>query len=162
MTQTLRIAAIALLAILSVAPAAFGQTNFATVSTSDPDMAAAKQKARETLPGFLTLAKAPRPATEGFSIKVAIRDRGHTEFFWITPFEQKDGKFAGTINNKPRFVRNVSYGERITFGEADIADWLYMDNGQMKGNYTGCAIMKSEPAKQREAFLKRYGLECDL
>jgi hypothetical protein len=32
----------------------------------------------------------------------------------------------------------------------------------MKGNYTGCAIMKHEPAKLREAFKKRYGLECDL
>lgn len=162
MTQTLRIAAIALVAILSLATAAVAEKNFATVSTSDPDMAAAKQKARETLAGFLTLAKTPRSSTEGFSVKVGIHDRGHTEFFWITPFELKDGKFTGTINNKPRRVRNVSYGERITFGETDIADWLYMDAGRMKGNYTGCAVMKNEPAKQREAFLKRYGLECDL
>lgn len=158
----LRIAALAVIAVAASAPSALAQNNFATVSNDDPYMAIAKQKARETLPGFLALAKTPRPSTEGFSIKVGIRDRGHTEFFWITPFEQKDGKFSGVINNEPRNVRNVSYGERITFSEADIADWLYFDSGRMKGNYTGCAIMKHEPAKMRDAFKKRYGLECDL
>lgn len=161
MTRTLRFAAILALATATLATTAFAQSNFATVRRDDPAMAAAKQKARETLPGFLTLANAPRPSTDGFSVKVGIRDSGHTEFFWITPFEQKDGKFTGIISNEPRNVRNVSFGERITFTEAEIADWLYIEAGKMKGNYTGCAILKQEPAKQREAYKKRVGLDCD-
>jgi uncharacterized protein YegJ (DUF2314 family) len=160
MTDPLRLAVLALLAATTlVSPA---QSNFATVRTDDPVMAAAKQKARETLPGFLTLAKAPRPSTEGFSVKVGIRDRGHTEFFWITSFEHKDGRFSGTINNELRNVRNVRFGERITFTDTEIADWLYIDDGKMKSNYTGCAILKHEPAKQREAYKKRVGLDCDF
>jgi uncharacterized protein YegJ (DUF2314 family) len=132
------------------------------VPRNDPDMAAAMRKARATLPEFLALSRAPRPSTTGFSVKVAVHDGSNTEYFWITPFKEQDGRFNGSINNTPRVVKTVKFGQSFDFSEGEIVDWLYVDGGRMKGNYTVCVILKREPKEQAEAAKKRFGLECDL
>jgi uncharacterized protein YegJ (DUF2314 family) len=134
----------------------------AIVAKSDPVMAAAMGKARKTLPDFLELAAAPKPGMEGFAVKVAIREGDDAEYFWITPFTDKDGAFSGAINNTPRSVRSVKLGQTITFGQSEIVDWMYMDGNAMKGNYTACALLKSAPKQQQDEFKKRFGLDCDF
>jgi len=131
------------------------------VPKGDPDMEAAFRKARETLTDFLALARAPRPSIDNMAVKVAIRDRSETEYFWVSPFKEKDGAFVGRINNTPRSVRNVKLGQTITFQASDIVDWLYRENGKMFGNYTACALLKQVPPSERKAFAREYGLNCD-
>jgi uncharacterized protein YegJ (DUF2314 family) len=113
-------------------------------------MEAAFRQARETLKGFLELARAPRSSITSMAVKVAIHDRGETEYFWI-----------GAIDNRPRSVRNVKLGQTITFQTSDIVDWLYRENGKMFGNYTACALLKQVPPPERKAFAREYGLNCD-
>jgi uncharacterized protein YegJ (DUF2314 family) len=132
------------------------------VAKGDPDMTAAFGRARASLPQFFALAKDPPASMSGFSVKVGVRDGGQTEFFWIMPFERKDGKFSGQINNRPRTVRNVAFGQTIAFAESEIVDWMYMDGDKMKGSFTTCAILKKEPRKDADAMMKRYGLACDF
>ena len=128
---------------------------------NDPYMEEAMRKARATLADFLTLARAPRPSTSGFAVKVFIRDKDNVEYFWILPFREQDGGFSGRIDNTPRSVTNMKAGQSFAFSEREIVDWLYMDGGKMKGNYTACALLKREPG-QAAAFKARFGLECDL
>ena len=132
-----------------------------SVPKGDPDMEAAFRQARETLKGFLELARAPRPSITSMAVKVAVHDQSETEFFWISPFREKDGGFVGTIDNTPRSVRNVKLGQTITFQASDIVDWLYRENGNMFGNYTACALLKQVPPSERKAFAREYGLNCD-
>lgn len=127
----------------------------------DPDMEAAFRKARATLKEFLALARNPRPTITNYAVKIGISDRDQKEFFWISRFAQHDGQLVGRIDNTPRLVRNVREGERISFKESDVVDWLYRENGKMIGNYTACALIKKEPQQQAEAFKKEYGLSCD-
>jgi uncharacterized protein YegJ (DUF2314 family) len=134
----------------------------ALVSKNDPAMAAAMTKARATLPDFLKLAAAPPAKTEAFAVKVAIREGAHAEYFWILPFEPKGDAFTGKLNNAPRLVRNTKMGDALNFSKAEIVDWMYIDNGVMKGNHTACAVMKKATQKDRDAFKKRFGLDCDL
>ncbi len=138
----------------------------ALVPKNDPAMAAAMTKARATLPDFLKLAAAPPAKTDAFAVKVAIRDGAHVEYFWITPFEHKAGTsgkaFTGKLDNTPRLVRNTKMGDALNFSKAEIVDWMYIDNGVMKGNHTACAVMKKATQKDRDAFKKRFGLDCDL
>jgi uncharacterized protein YegJ (DUF2314 family) len=119
-------------------------------------------KARKTLPDFLIVAAAPKAGMEGFAVKVAIREGGNAEYFWITPFTSKDGTFSGEINNKPRLVRSVTLGQTITFGQSEIVDWMYMDGDKMKGNYTACALLKSASKQEAAEFKKSFGLGCDF
>jgi uncharacterized protein YegJ (DUF2314 family) len=134
----------------------------AVVERGDPVMAAAISKAKATLPDFLTLAEAPKPNMERFAVKVAIHDADKVEYFWIDPFAEDNGQFSGRINNMPRRVQTVKMGQTIAFDRQDIVDWMYKDNGRMKGNYTACAILKSAPKDDVEAFQKEFGLVCDF
>jgi uncharacterized protein YegJ (DUF2314 family) len=134
----------------------------AIVAKSDPAMAAAMSKARKTLPDFLSVAAAPKPGMEGFAVKVAIREGDKAEYFWITPFTDKDDEYSGAINNTPRLVRSVKLGQTITFHQPDIIDWMYMDGNTMKGNYTACALLKSASKQEQGEFKKRFGLNCDF
>ena len=120
----------------------------ATVADSDPAMAAAIRKARSTLADFLKLTATPRPGTDAFSLKVAVHEGERVEYFWITPFSNSGAQFSGEIDNTPRVVHSVKMGQSITFAQSDIVDWLYIENGMMKGNYTACALLKSALEKR--------------
>jgi uncharacterized protein YegJ (DUF2314 family) len=132
----------------------------ATVEKNDPDMAAAFRKARETLPEFLALARAPRPTANKLAVKIAIPAGDDDEYFWLTSFESRGDKYAGRINNTPRAAK-VKFGQVVEFSQAEIVDWLFMEGGKMHGNFTACALLKREPADQVEAMRKQYGLSCD-
>jgi uncharacterized protein YegJ (DUF2314 family) len=133
------------------------------IPAGDPDMAAAMQKARSTLPDFLALADAPRPSTSLFAVKVGIPAGEHlVEYFWIDSFTHANGRFSGKIDNEPDSAKNVKLGDTITFGEDQIVDWLYLENGRVRGNYTACVLFRREPREQAEAVIAKYGMDCKL
>jgi uncharacterized protein YegJ (DUF2314 family) len=134
----------------------------AIVANDDPTMAAAFRQARATLNDFLTIAAAPKPNMENFAVKVAVHDGDNNEYFWIDPFTNDNGRFSGRINNKPEMVHAVRMGQLISFSRDEIVDWMYMDGGKMKGNYTACALLKSAPKDEAEAFKERFGLRCEF
>jgi uncharacterized protein YegJ (DUF2314 family) len=128
---------------------------------ADPQMQRAFGRARASLDGFLTLAANPRAGAERFSVKVGIREGGTTEYFWIAPFRRSGDSFSGRLANTPRLVSNVRQGQTVTFSRSDIVDWMYLENGRMRGNFTACALLTREPEAQRAAFERQYGLSCD-
>jgi uncharacterized protein YegJ (DUF2314 family) len=134
----------------------------AIVATNDPVMAEAMRRARATLPDFLVLAAVPKPAMDSFAVKVAIHQGDDSEYFWIDPFTNTNGKFSGRINNKPDLIHSVKLGQIITFDQSEIVDWMYMDGDKMKGNYTACALLKAAPPGEVAEFKKRFGLDCDF
>ena len=131
-------------------------------SKNDPDMNAAMDAARATLPEFLALARAPRRDTRVFAIKVRITDGLHVEYFWLSPFAEQNGLFSGTVDNEPDTVKTVKLGEQITFTHNDIVDWTYVDGRGMRGNYTLCASFKRRPRPEAEALIAKYGMDCKL
>ena len=133
----------------------------ALVEKNDPVMAAAFRKARETLPEFLALARAPRPTASKLAVKIAIPAGDDDEYFWVSQFAPRGDKYGGHINNTPRSAKQVKFGQVVEFSEAEIVDWLYMEDGKMRGNFTACALLKREPADQAEAMRKEFGLSCD-
>ena len=132
------------------------------VTKEDPAMAAARNKARATLPQFLATARQPTPAMRNFALKVRVSDSNGVEYFWVTGFTANGGHFSGKIDNTPRMVRSVTAGQIIQFGEGEITDWMYMDGGRMKGNYTACALLQREPKDQQDAVKNRFGLNCEV
>jgi len=134
-----------------------------SILTGDADMTAAMKAARSTLQGFLALADAPRPSTSHFAVKIGIRaDESHVEYFWIGPFTHTNGRFSGKIDNEPDLAKNVKLGDTVTFGEDEIVDWLYLENGRMRGNYTACVLFRHEPREQALAAIAQYGMDCKL
>jgi uncharacterized protein YegJ (DUF2314 family) len=131
------------------------------IKAGDPSMNAARQKARVTLPEFLKVAQSPRCSQRNFAVKVGIEENSQTEYFWIAPFKLNGDMIIGNINNTPRLVKNVQNKQQITFHINDVSDWMYVENGKMKGNYSACVLLKNEPKEQADAFKKKFGLECE-
>lgn len=132
------------------------------LALNDPIMSAAMQSARESLPGFLALARHPGPTMERFAVKIALLGEGGPEFFWIYPFAHVGDRFIGQIGNTPLTLAGPKKGDTITFGKRDIVDWTYMDAGVMRGNYSARTILKAALPRDRAAFKRRFGLEFDF
>ena len=128
--------------------------------TDNPAMKQAFARARSELDGFLERARNPGSDERGFSVKIPVRQGGHTEYFWITPFRESGGRFQGTVSNRPDYVRNVRKGQTIMFSRADIVDWMYLKGSAMHGNYTTCALMVGRPAAEAAEFRSVFGLHC--
>jgi uncharacterized protein YegJ (DUF2314 family) len=132
------------------------------LALNDPLMSAATQSARESLPDFLAIAKRPGPGMDQFAVKIALLGDGGPEFFWIYPFAHVGDRFIGQINNTPLTPVGPKKGDTITFGRHDIVDWMYLDAGVMKGNYSARAILKTALPRDRAAFKRRLGLNFDF
>jgi uncharacterized protein YegJ (DUF2314 family) len=132
------------------------------LALNDPVMSAAIQSARESLPGFLALARRPDSAMERFAVKIALLGDGGPEFFWIHPFAYVGDRFIGQIGNTPLTLAGPKKGDTIAFGKRDIIDWMYMDAGAINGNYSARAILKTALPRDRAAFKRRFGLEFDF
>jgi uncharacterized protein YegJ (DUF2314 family) len=109
------------------------------LAMKDPLMAVAIHSARKTLPKFLALVKHPSPTMDSFAVTIAVPGGNGAEFFLIHPFALVDERFVGQINNTPCSIVNLKMGEPITFIKNEIVDWMYMDAGTMKGNYSARA-----------------------
>jgi uncharacterized protein YegJ (DUF2314 family) len=132
------------------------------LALNDPIMSAAMQSARESLSGFLALARHPGPTMERFAVKIALLGDGGPEFFWIYPFAYVGDRFIGQIGNTPLTFVGLKKGDTLAFGKRDIVDWMYMDAGVMKGNYSARAILKAALPRDHAAFKRRFGLESDF
>ena len=120
------------------------------VSSDDAEMNAAIATARSKLPEFWKTFDKPGQGEKDFSLKVKITDDNGTEYFWVIPVEKKGGKIYGTINNDPDIVKSVKLGQRIEVREDAVADWLFMRNGKMVGNYTLRPLLKQMPTEEAD------------
>lgn len=160
----------ALLALLMMTPA-FCQSlddharkdEIVFMQDEEPAMRDAFQKAKATLDDFLKKAKNPPAGTDGYAIKVGVRDGEDTEYFWLNELKFTGSTYAGRINNEPEIVENVSYGQMYSFTRDQIVDWMYMDNkkSRMMGNFTACALLTKESPDNVKKFKEQYGLLCD-
>ncbi len=111
-------------------------------------MAQAIVRARETLPMFFSLSEAPEAGQGGFALKVAITDGRETEHFWLKVIRRDKNGFVGTIDNTPRSVKNVKFGQRYKFPHKDISDWMYVQGGKIFGGYTIRVLVGMMPAAE--------------
>ena len=128
----------------------------------DPAMDKAFARARAGLDNFLRDAASSSSVNTGHAVKVRLADGDKREYFWVGDVRQAGQDFTGRLDNEPRNVKRVRYGERFRFPRADIVDWLYYDPlGRMRGSYTTCALMAKEDPKEVKALLERIRLSCD-
>jgi uncharacterized protein YegJ (DUF2314 family) len=121
----------------------------ATVKKGDPEMAAAISRARSRLPEFWKAFEAPA-GRDSFSVKVPITDGAGTEYFWLFDLSRAGERVFGTIGNRPTVVTSVRENQRIDVPQSEIADWMYMQDGKMHGNFTLRPLLRTLPPNQAE------------
>jgi uncharacterized protein YegJ (DUF2314 family) len=122
----------------------------------EQEMDAAIARARAETDLFL--GELAKKTGESHAVKAAIKDGQNTEYFWLTDLTYRDGQFEGTINNEPGMVKNVKLGQKWNVKKDEIADWLYLRDGKMYGNYTMRPLLKSMPAAEAAKFRAMFAV----
>ena len=123
---------------------------------SDPAMNAAIDKARATLPNFISALGEDNPSRELFGIKMKVQDEFGRAYVWIVDVKLEDDLFTGILVNTPRHVRTVKAGQTLQVSSSKISDWSYVENGKLVGGYTmrvGWDRLSSEEQKRQESKL---------
>lgn len=145
------------LAMCALSPAIAKDKTF-SYRPNDPEMAAAIAKARETIGAFWTAWAASSPGVEGFALKVAITEPGNdrTEHFWLIKVHKEAADLlSGIINNDPNHIKSVRMGQRYTFNQGMISDWMFVRNGKIVGAWTLRVILKRLPRDEAEYYRSR-------
>ncbi|NWJ42592.1 MAG: DUF2314 domain-containing protein [Geothrix sp.] len=139
-----------------------GEPDMAYVAPDDQAMNAAILKARSTLSTFKqNLVKPPANATD-FSVKVAF-SYGPEKFehIWLSNPEFKDGQIYGSIGNEPVDLKNFKLGQRVSANESAISDWMFLENGLLRGGFTLRVLLDKLPPSERAAQLNSMRLRLD-
>lgn len=151
-----RILAAALLAALAgpVAVPAQAQDPTYDYRTGDPEMGAAIDAARASLPRFRTDFRERRG--ESFVVKVAIPIKGADgrEHIWMSLDAIEGDSFVGRLANEPQRLAPLVKGSPYRAASSMISDWGYRRDGRMYGNYTTRVMLKRIPAEQAEGLRK--------
>jgi uncharacterized protein YegJ (DUF2314 family) len=141
--------------------------------SSIPAMARAHERSEKGLDAFLEKLSNPPPGTENYNVKLGFTDKAGdvalttdqmaqgVEFMWVDQIQRSGDHFTAILGDTPEYVHNIKPGERVEFEESDIFDWLYIDNGKVKGNYIACPLLLAGPKEQLEEYRVNYGIVCD-
>jgi len=147
--------------------------NVKTIAADDPAMARAHEKSEKGLDDFLEKLSNPPSGTENYNIKLGFTDKGkgvtiitdqvaqYVEFMWVDQIQRSGDHFTAILGDTPEDVHNIKRGDRVEFEKSDIFDWLYIENGKVKGNYTVCPLLLAGPKEQLEEYRVNYGIVCD-
>jgi len=146
--------------ILTIGPtqevAAQDRSPIVDVRTGDPEMNAAIERGRATLPTFWASYASPKPSETGHALKVRFSTRKGGEHIWVGEVKkQPDGTLTGVFANEPRDLPGKRAGDKVKFAEADISDWMFMRNGKIVGGETIKPTLKSLPKADADALRAR-------
>jgi uncharacterized protein YegJ (DUF2314 family) len=128
--------------------------NVVAYATANEALKAARQKARETLPRFVSLMKSGMNAT--FTIKFPLTQNGHTEHIWLQVGEMTDDAFIGHLANTPVNGTKYAIGQPMTVARADVEDWMVRTNDVIYGGYTARFQLKDVPTQQAKRLAAMF------
>lgn len=133
------------------------------VKSGDATMAAAIAKAQASLESFRAVLAAPPAGSKSFSVKVGFPwglkdDREH---IWLTEPKLEATTVTGTINNDPVDVTSLKLGQVVTAPLKDVSDWMYVENGVLRGGYTLRVLLDKMSAETRKKMLSEMGFRLD-
>lgn len=138
--------------LVALSAAAAAEDKVVAFSSEDANMNAAIAKARASLPQFWEKFAKPAANETDFGVKLGISDGTQTEHFWCSDI-QGDAKSATcAIANEPQLVFKVKMGERVTIEPVIISDWMYRQNGKIKGGETIRVIIPQLAPEEAEYY----------
>jgi uncharacterized protein YegJ (DUF2314 family) len=128
--------------------------NVVAYTTANEALAAARSKARDTLPRFVSLMKSGMKAT--FTVKFPLTQNGRTEHIWLQVTDVKDGAFIGLLANKPVNGTKYQIGQPMTVASGDVEDWMVRTSDAIYGGYTARYQIKDLPKPQPERLASMF------
>lgn len=118
-----------------------------TVDGEDPRLKAAVEEARRRYPEFVEAFKAG--AGEDFSVKAPVRAGDRKELIWVKVAGFEPTVIHGELANEPVSLGGLKLGDRVEIPVEDLADWVYLRDGEPVGLFTQAVILKIQEEKRR-------------
>jgi uncharacterized protein YegJ (DUF2314 family) len=134
------------------------ETNLYSTPANDSEMNKAIATARSTLLIFDSAYKSNKYDTSTFSLKVRFPTQTGAEHIWATSITLDDNDYYGLVDNLPELVTEIKEGQKIKINRDDISDWLYSDNGILRGGYTIRLIRNRMTKEERKQFDDQFQL----
>jgi uncharacterized protein YegJ (DUF2314 family) len=113
-------------------------------------MRAAVRKARKTVGVFIAALKNPKPGQKNFEVKKVFIQGDEVEHLWLANVHLSGNRFHGYVDNKPRKIKNLKIGDRVSVNPDEISDWAFIENGRLVGGYTIRALYRTLPPDQQK------------
>jgi uncharacterized protein YegJ (DUF2314 family) len=136
------------------------------VAPGDPQIAAATEQARATLPMFWSKYDSQEPGVDHFRIKTPMRTpHGGVEHIWVDVVSHSKLAAKGTLANDPDDLGDLKFGSAVVVDEANITDWSYDRGGKTYGGYSIRVFANRDGVEGRRktlALLSPTPLETDV
>ena len=106
-------------------------------NANDPDMKVATEKARATLPEFLTALQKPAANQRQFMVRKTFPAKdGKQQILWVTDVTYDGTLLHGKIDdNTAQPGTGVAPDGKVSFPPSEIADWMFNEDGKAVGGY---------------------------
>jgi len=131
------------------------------VENDDKKMNEAIALAGKTLDQFDKAFKSGNKALSYFSIKMRFDTPKGGEHIWMSDIDLKDGKYFGAVGNVPEQTNAIKLGDVMEIPKDRISDWMYTENGKLRGGYTIRAIRERMSKEERKQFDQEMGMVID-
>lgn len=127
----------------------------------DVEMNAAMKQSRQSVDVLLEALGNRSRSRSHLSVKVGFHDDNGGECVWLSDVSYRDGAFRGAVANVPEIVRSVRYGDRVTVSKDKIADWMFIEDGQLVGGFTMRDMRSRLSPEERAKFDANIGFKID-
>ena len=128
-----------------------GETFATLTERDDPELKAARAKARATIGEFLDVLDRKSPDTGGLQFQFPL---GGTEHIWVENVERVGDKLGGTLAIQP-LRGSHKKGDRVEVALGDISDWSYWTRDNVAHGYHSYPVMFARMPKERANELRR-------
>jgi len=131
------------------------------IAVDDPLTAIAINQARQTSGQLLQAFRKRGAAQRDFRFKILVAERGLVEQYWVTLEGADEHGFTGSIANHPGDITGVKFGQRVTVPAGEISDWMYVDNGVLKGGFSVRLMRDRLQPEERPEFERQMGFRIE-
>jgi len=131
------------------------------IEDKDAQMHRAVKEARKTVGVFIAALKNPAKGQHDFEVKKPFAKDGEVEHLWLSDVEFSGNRFHGRVDNHPRKIKGLKFGDRVSVNPDEISDWAFVDNGKLVGGYTIRVLSQNLSPERRKEFENETKVRID-
>jgi uncharacterized protein YegJ (DUF2314 family) len=112
------------------------------------------REARENFPDFIGTMQNPGPDEGNFRVKYPFTAEPgsafNNEYVWLENIFFEDGRYYGTVANRPYYLGSLQKGDLAAFEEGAISDWMYIRTGKIIGGRSIKYLIEQIPEPDRD------------
>ena len=116
--------------------------------SDDPEMEKAVEDARKSWSDFAKAFEAKAEGTGNFGVKFPFDAPENKEFMWVEVTSLDDEFVTGKLANDPVWVKDLKLGSKVKRKISEIADWMYIKDGDIVGGYSVKVLLKRQEEEQ--------------